>query len=80
VPRQTSPAPVGAVNTAAVRGNQGVACAGQIGAYLARSVGVRVLVSGVPGLGHLVPVLDLAGALQLAGHEVRVATNKESTR
>jgi UDP:flavonoid glycosyltransferase YjiC (YdhE family) len=34
-------------------------------------------VSGVPGLGHLVPVLDLAGALQLAGHEVRVATNKE---
>jgi UDP:flavonoid glycosyltransferase YjiC (YdhE family) len=38
---------------------------------------VRVLVSGVPGLGHLVPVLDLAGALQLAGHEVRVATNEE---
>jgi UDP:flavonoid glycosyltransferase YjiC (YdhE family) len=36
-----------------------------------------VLVSGVPGLGHLVPVLDLAGALQLAGHEVRVATNQE---
>ena len=38
---------------------------------------MRVLVSGVPGLGHLVPLLDLAGALQLAGHEVRVATNKE---
>ena len=38
---------------------------------------MRVLVSGVPGLGHLVPVLDLAGALQLAGHEVHVATNKE---
>jgi hypothetical protein len=38
---------------------------------------VRVLVSGVPGLGHLVPLLDLAGALQLAGHEVRVATNEE---
>jgi UDP:flavonoid glycosyltransferase YjiC (YdhE family) len=36
-----------------------------------------VLVSGVPGLGHLVPLLDLAGALQLAGHEVRVATNEE---
>jgi UDP:flavonoid glycosyltransferase YjiC (YdhE family) len=36
-----------------------------------------VLVSGVPGLGQLVPVLDLAGALQRAGHEVRVATNKE---
>ena len=38
---------------------------------------MRVLVSGVPGLGHLVPLLDLAGALQLAGHEVRVATNEE---
>jgi UDP:flavonoid glycosyltransferase YjiC (YdhE family) len=38
---------------------------------------VRVLVSGVPGLGHLVPLLDLASALQLAGHEVCVATNKE---
>ncbi len=36
-----------------------------------------MLVSGVPGLGHLVPLLDLAGALQLAGHEVRVATNSE---
>lgn len=49
----------------------------QIGACSARNVGVRVLVSGVFGLGHLVPLLDLAGALQLAGHEVRVATNKE---
>ena len=38
---------------------------------------MRVLVSGVPGLGHLVPLLDLAGALQRAGHEVRVATNAE---
>ena len=38
---------------------------------------MRVLVSGVPGLGHLVPLLDLAGALRLAGHEVRVATNEE---
>ena len=38
---------------------------------------MRVLVSGVPGLGHLVPLLDLAGALQLAGHDVRVATNRE---
>ena len=36
-----------------------------------------MLVSGVPGLGHLVPVLDLAGALQLSGHDVRVATNEE---
>lgn len=36
-----------------------------------------MLVSGVPGLGHLVPLLDLAGALRLAGHEVRVATNEE---
>src|SRR5262249_12100986 len=46
-------------------------------AHSARNVGVRVLVSGVPGLGHLVPLLDLACALQLAGHGVRVATNKE---
>ncbi len=39
---------------------------------------MRVLVSAVPALGHVVPLLDLAGALQLAGHEVRFATNEQS--
>lgn len=39
-----------------------------------------MLVSSVPGLGHLVPMLDLAVALQGAGHEVRVATNQEFHR
>jgi UDP:flavonoid glycosyltransferase YjiC (YdhE family) len=39
---------------------------------------VRVLVSAVPALGHVVPLLDLARALQRGGHEVRFATNKQS--
>ncbi len=39
---------------------------------------MRVLVSAVPALGHVVPLLDLARALQLAGHEVRFATNEQS--
>lgn len=39
---------------------------------------VRVLVSAVPALGHVVPLLDLGVALQLAGHEVRFATNEQS--
>lgn len=38
---------------------------------------MRVLVSGVPAVGHIVPMLDLAQAMQLAGHEVRVSTNLE---
>jgi UDP:flavonoid glycosyltransferase YjiC (YdhE family) len=41
---------------------------------------VRVLFSAVPALGHVVPLLNLAQALQLAGHEVRFATNLESHR
>ncbi len=39
---------------------------------------MRVLVSAVSALGHVVPLLDLAGALQSAGHEVRFATNEQS--
>jgi UDP:flavonoid glycosyltransferase YjiC (YdhE family) len=38
---------------------------------------VRVLVSAVPAVGHVVPLLDLAQAMQSAGHEVRFATNAE---
>lgn len=38
---------------------------------------MRVLVSAVPALGHVVPLLDLAGALERAGHEVRFATNAQ---
>jgi UDP:flavonoid glycosyltransferase YjiC (YdhE family) len=41
---------------------------------------MRVLVSAVPATGHIVPLLDLAQALQLAGHEVRFATNRECHR
>ena len=41
---------------------------------------MRVLVSAVPAIGHIVPLLDLAQALQSAGHEVRFATNKELHR
>jgi UDP:flavonoid glycosyltransferase YjiC (YdhE family) len=39
---------------------------------------MRVLVSACPAVGHVVPMLDLAVALQVAGHEVRFATNEES--
>lgn len=39
---------------------------------------MRVLVSAVPHLGHVVPLLDLARALQLGGHEIRFATNEQS--
>ncbi|HEV7758750.1 MAG TPA: glycosyltransferase [Acidimicrobiales bacterium] len=38
----------------------------------------RVLVSAVPAIGHVVPLLDLARALQAAGHEVRFATHPQS--
>jgi UDP:flavonoid glycosyltransferase YjiC (YdhE family) len=38
---------------------------------------MRVLVSAVPAVGHIVPLLDLAQALQSAGHDVRLATNAE---
>jgi UDP:flavonoid glycosyltransferase YjiC (YdhE family) len=38
---------------------------------------VRVLVSSVPGLGHLHPVLPVALAAAAAGHEVRVATGAD---
>jgi UDP:flavonoid glycosyltransferase YjiC (YdhE family) len=41
---------------------------------------MRVLVSACPVVGHVVPMLDLAVALQVAGHEVRFATNEESHR
>jgi UDP:flavonoid glycosyltransferase YjiC (YdhE family) len=41
---------------------------------------VRILVSAVPAIGHIVPLLDLAQALQSAGHEVRFATNQEQHR
>ena len=41
---------------------------------------MRVLVSAVPADGHIVPLLDLARAVQLAGHEVRFATNLERRR
>lgn len=34
--------------------------------------------SAVPSTGHIVPMLGLAKALQLAGHEVRVATHSQS--
>jgi calicheamicin 3'-O-methyl-rhamnosyltransferase len=40
-------------------------------------MGMRVLVSAVPAVGHIVPLLSLAQAMQLAGHEVRFATNPE---
>ena len=38
---------------------------------------MRVLVSAVPAIGHIVPLLDLAQSLQSEGHEVRFATNRE---
>ena len=38
---------------------------------------MRVLLTAVPALGHVVPLLDLAGALRSGGHEVRFATNVE---
>src|SRR5947208_1235957 len=38
---------------------------------------MRVLVSAVPGYGHLQPLLPLATALQAAGHEVAIATGPE---
>src|SRR5450755_261412 len=38
-------------------------------------MGMRVLVSAVPAVDHIVPLLGLAQAMQLAGHEVRFATN-----
>jgi UDP:flavonoid glycosyltransferase YjiC (YdhE family) len=37
---------------------------------------MRVLVSAVPAIGHIVPLLDLAQAMQSSGHEVRFATNQ----
>ena len=37
---------------------------------------MRVLVSVAPSVGHIVPVLDVAGALRDTGHEVRVATHE----
>jgi UDP:flavonoid glycosyltransferase YjiC (YdhE family) len=41
---------------------------------------MRVLVSAVPAIGHIVPLLNLAQALQSAGHQVRFATNLEHHR
>jgi UDP:flavonoid glycosyltransferase YjiC (YdhE family) len=41
---------------------------------------MRVLVSACPAVGHVVPLLELAVALQVAGHQVRFATNEESHR
>jgi UDP:flavonoid glycosyltransferase YjiC (YdhE family) len=41
---------------------------------------MRVLVSAVPAVGHVVPLLGLSQALQQAGHDVRFATNRESHR
>lgn len=38
---------------------------------------MRLLVTGVPGLGHLHPVLPLALAATRAGHDVRVATGAD---
>jgi UDP:flavonoid glycosyltransferase YjiC (YdhE family) len=38
---------------------------------------MRLLLTSVPGLGHLHPVLPLALAAARAGHEVRVATGSE---
>jgi UDP:flavonoid glycosyltransferase YjiC (YdhE family) len=38
---------------------------------------MRVLVSAVPAVGHVIPLLDLARAMQSAGHEIRFATNLE---
>jgi UDP:flavonoid glycosyltransferase YjiC (YdhE family) len=38
---------------------------------------MRVLFSAVPAVGHIVPLVGLAQALQVAGHEVRFATNRE---
>ena len=39
---------------------------------------MRMLVSAVPPTGHVVPLLDIACAMQDAGHEVRFATNAQS--
>jgi Glycosyltransferase family 28 C-terminal domain len=41
---------------------------------------MRVLISAVPAVGHIIPLLGLAQAVQLAGHEVRFATNRERHR
>lgn len=38
---------------------------------------MRVLVSAVPAIGHIIPLLDLAQSLQEAGHDLRFATNVE---
>src|SRR5438270_2884130 len=38
---------------------------------------MRVLVSVVPGYGHLQPLLPLASALAEAGHDVAVATGRD---
>lgn len=38
---------------------------------------MRILVTSVPGLGHLHPVLPLALAARQAGHDVRVATGAD---
>jgi UDP:flavonoid glycosyltransferase YjiC (YdhE family) len=38
---------------------------------------MRVLVSAVPAIGHIFPMLGLAQALSRAGHDVRFATNSE---
>ena len=38
---------------------------------------IRVLVSAVPAIGHIIPLLDLAQSLQEAGHDLRFATNVE---
>lgn len=38
---------------------------------------MRVLVSAVPAIGHIAPLLDLARAIQVAGHDVRFATHPQ---
>lgn len=40
---------------------------------------MRLLITSVPGLGHLHPVLPLALAAAAAGHDVRVATGADRT-
>ena len=39
---------------------------------------MRVLFSAVPAVGHVVPLLDLAQAMQSTGHDIRFANNSES--
>lgn len=36
---------------------------------------MKVLITSVPGFGHLCPVIPLAQALQIAGHDVAIATS-----